>query len=262
MQQNPPLIPRFLSLLSLVLALISLGAAAPSPSLPSRPGGPAAPGGGGGEVTPVNPGVGGAKAKVTPGARRTAALPKFDYSGIGGTVFATGLGDVVATVYPVQDFLADDFYPYLTIVHYKVGDQERLLGSNREKRTVNLGRLERGEIRLVARCPEGGDPLFESGAGARNQDGQAHSRVRELNQGGVEMYFENTMAEGQRNDVREQHWYKDYLVVFSGAVTSNPGVLTLLEKIRDPDVATRDAARAALRAMSPTLARQAGVGVR
>lgn len=259
MQTNPPLVHRFLNLLTLVLALVSLGAAAPAPSLPSRPGGPAAPGGGAGEAAPVNSGVGGTKAKVTPGARRTATQPKFDYSGIGGAVYATGLGDVLATVYPVQDFLSDDFYPYVTIVHQKVGEQERLLGSNREKRTVNLGRLERGEIRLIARCPDGGDPLFESGPGARNADGQAHSRVRETNPGVVELYFENTMAEGQRNDIREQHWYKDYLVVFSGAVTSNPGVLTLLEKVRDPDPATREAARVALRALSPALARQAGV---
>lgn len=231
-----------------ILAVLTMAAAV----APVAPGAPVTP-------APVKPGSNVKRSQAAPARQGVAVQTKFDYSGIGGAVYATGFGEVVATVYPVKDFLADDFYPYLTIVSQRVGEREVLLGSNRERRTVRLGKLDRGEIRLIARCPDGGDPVFESGSGNRNPDGQPHSRVRTLEPGVVEVYFENTMEEGKRNDVREQHWYKDYKVVFTGAVTADPGVLSLIEKTQDSDPGTREAARQALKALSPAMARQAGI---
>lgn len=198
-------------------------------------------------------------ARVEPARKVRTSQSPFDYAGIGGAVYATGLEEVVATVVPVQEFLTDGFYPYVTVVHRKVGEQEVMIGSNRQRRVVRLGVPERGEIRLVGRCPDGGDPIFEAGPGSRNPDGQPHSRVRELRPGTVEVYFENTMEEGKRNDRTEQHWYKDYKVVFTGGVTADPGTLFLLNRVEDPDPATRSAARQALLQMSPRLARLAGV---
>lgn len=87
--------------------------------------------------------------------------------------------------------------------------------------------------------------------GSRNADGAAHSRVKEVSPGVVEVFFEMTMVEGTRNDRTEQHWYKDVKLTFTGAVTADSGVLLLLNKINDADPATRNAARTALKQASP-----------
>lgn len=207
----------------------------------------------------LTPGAPKTRQQAVPGVAISRVVPvQRDYSGIGGAVYATGLGEVVVTVHPVADFLADGLKPYHTTVHLWKGDKELLLGSNFQKRTVRLGRLDRGELRLVARS-ESGDGLFESGPGFRNADGLPHSRVKEVRPGVVEVYFENTMREGTRNDRDEQHWYKDVKLTFTGAVTADSGKLFLLERIHDPDPAARQAARQALLASAPDLARQAGV---
>lgn len=39
---------------------------------------------------------------------------KKDHTGIGGTVYATGLGEVTVTMHPAHEFLSDQFYPYET----------------------------------------------------------------------------------------------------------------------------------------------------
>lgn len=211
-----------------------------------------------------------AQQKLTPGAtpKRSQAgpgttviqqgRPAFDYRGIGGSVYATGLGEVTVTVHPYREFLADGRKPYLTTVFFRKGESELRLGSNTEKRTVRLGRLERGEIRLVARS-DGGDPVFESGPGSRNADGAPHSRVRQIKPGVVEVYFENTIEEGTRGDISEQHWYKDFKMTLTGAVTADQGMIFLLDRVNDPDPTTRDSARQALRLASPEMARQMGI---
>lgn len=186
------------------------------------------------------------------------AVPKFDYAGIGGSVFATGLSDVVVTVHPSKEFISDGHHPYPMTVSLRLGDKEILLGSNRKKQTLNLGRLERGELRLIARC-ESGDGTFESGPAERNPDGMAHSRVKEIRPGVVEVYFENTMVEGKRNDRTEQHWYKDFKMTFTGAVTGDGGVILMLNLANDADPDTRSAARETLKTGYPMLARQAGI---
>jgi hypothetical protein len=186
------------------------------------------------------------------------AVQKFDYSGIGGSVFATGLGDVVVTVHPSKEFISDNHHPYPMTVSLRLGDKEILLGSNRKAQRLQLGRLDRGELRLIARC-ESGDGTFESGPAERNADGAAHSRVKDVRPGVVEVYFENTMVEGKRNDRREQHWYKDFKMTFTGAVTGDSGVILMLNLANDKDPAARDAARQTLKTGYPMLARQAGI---
>ena len=106
---------------------------------------------------------------------------------------------------------------------------------------------------------DGGDGVFESGPGNRNADGAPHSRVRQIKPGVVEVYFENTMEEGTRGDLAEQHWYKDHKMTFTGAVTADPGMIFLLERVNDPDSVTRDSARQALLLASPEMARQMGI---
>ena len=207
----------------------------------------------------LNPGGAVKRSQAAPASTVQTTRSAFDYTGLGGCVYATGLGDVTVTVHHWRDFLGDGFQPYETTVHLRHGEAEQLLGANNGKtRTIRLGRLERGEIRLIARCPAG-DGTFESGAGSRNADGAPHSRVRTVKPGVVEVYFENTMTEGTKNDRTEQHWYKDVKLTFTGAVTADEGMLFLLNRLNDPDPATRDAAREALKAASPEMARLAGV---
>lgn len=207
----------------------------------------------------LTPGAPKVRGQAVPGVEVSRVAPvEREYSGIGGAVYATGLGEVTVTVHPVAEFLADGMKPYHTTVHLREGDKERLLGSNYQKRTLRLGRVDRGELRLVARS-EGGDGVFESGPGNRNSDGLPHSRVKEVRPGVVEVYFENTMREGTRNDRDEQHWYKDVKLTFTGAVTADSGKVFLLERINDSDPEARRAARQALLATAPDLARQAGV---
>ncbi|MBL9139546.1 MAG: hypothetical protein JNK85_27000 [Verrucomicrobiales bacterium] len=198
--------------------------------------------------------------KVRIGAAPTVTIqrPKFDYSGIGGMVYATGLGEVTVTVHSTREFISDGHHPYPMTVSLLQTNREILLGSNRKKATLNLGRLDRGELRLVARC-DSGDGTFESGPGERNRDGAPHSRVKEIRPGVVEVYFENTMVEGKRNDRQEQHWYKDFKLTFTGAVTADSGVVLMLNLANDSNPATRDAARQALKTGYPMMARQAGI---
>src|SRR5262245_16671329 len=73
------------------------------------------------------------------------APPVFDRSGIGGSVFATGLGPVTVTVHHVGEFLSDRMFPYPMQVFWANEDQLRLLGSNYQHRTLSLGKLPRGE---------------------------------------------------------------------------------------------------------------------
>lgn len=204
----------------------------------------------------------GTRVKQPPSVKTTLAVrkgPAFDYSGIGGSVYATGLGNVTVTVHDIRDSLKDSFYPYPITVFLSSDKEPRLLGSNYENRITRLGRLERGEIRLVANCPVPGDGVVVSGSGRGNPDGLPRSRVKQVQPGVVEVYFELTIREGTHNDRREQHWYKDFKMTFTGAVTADPGELVLLEKINDPDPRNRQAARDALKIVSPLLASQAGV---
>lgn len=181
--------------------------------------------------------------------------PRHDYSGIGGSVFATGLGEVMVTVHHVSEFLSDGFWAYPTTVSMVSSNKEIFLGSNRQARTTRLGKLGRGEIELVAYCPDG-DGVLHSGPGDRNQDNQPRSRVREVRPGVLELYFENTIPEGTKNDREEQHWYKDVKLTFTGAVTTDSGLIVVLDKVNDPDPVLRKGARQALEMLSPTLARQ------
>lgn len=206
----------------------------------------------------LQPGSAPKRSQATPATVVTQPRPAMDYRGIGGSVYATGLGDVTVTVHPYREFLSDGRKPYLTTVFLKQGEKSLRLGSNTEKKTTALGRLERGEIRLVARC-DAGDGVFESGPGNRNQDGAPHSRVRQVKPGVIEVYFESTMNEGTRSDRTEQHWYKDCMLTFTGAVTADEGMIFLINRANDPDPATRDSARQALKLASPEAARQLGI---
>lgn len=241
--QPAPARPSCILVASVLIASSSLAASAASPAVPVAPKAPKAR-----SVAPA--------ATVVPIQKRS-----FDYSGIGGTVYATGVGPVTVTMHAMPDFLSDQFYAYKTTVAARVGDGEVPLGINTRRSTTSLGQLPRGEIRLVARS-ESGEGDFESGAGSRNPDGFPRSRVKEVSPGVVEVYFETTRDEGTRNDRTEQHWYKDVKLTFSGAVTADPGMLVLLEKAKDPDPATRQAARQALQLASPALARAAGIATR
>lgn len=188
---------------------------------------------------------------VTPGR------PAFDYQGIGGSVYATGLGEVTVTVYNVGDFLRDkQDWVYATAVGLVTTNGIVPLGSNKDKtRTRRLGRLPRGEIELAINCAAG-DGLSRSGPGERNADNKPRSRVREIRPGVVEVYFEVTINEGLANDQYDQHWYKDVKLTFTGAVTANRGLVKLLDDVNSPDPQARRVARTTLETDAPWLARQ------
>ncbi len=181
-----------------------------------------------------------------------------DYSGIGGSVFATGLGNVAVTVHNVWDFLLnrqEEVYPMT--VSMVLSNTVIPLGSNHGKtRTIRLGKLDRGEILLMVNVLHGdGDGVVLSGPGKRNVDDKPRSRVREVSPGVVEVYFEGTIKEGLAGDNwQEQHWFKDMKLTFTGAVTSDAGLLVILDKVNDPDAQTRQAARQSLQMLRPELA--------
>ena len=209
-----------------------------------------------------------AQQKLKPGATVTRTVPAktvtvqrndrppHDYSGIGGSVYATGLGEVTVTIHHVRSFLADKWsWVYPTSVSMVSNSKLVLLGSNHETRATRLGKLARGEIQLIANCPIG-DGVLISGLGSRNTDGKPRSRACDVRPGVVEVYFEDSIREGTRNDEWEQHWYKDVKLTFTGAVTADTGLITVLDKINDPDPNLRRGAREALKMVWPSLARQ------
>ena len=49
------------------------------------------------------------------------------------------------------------------------------------------------------------------------------------------------------------------MLTFTGAVTADEGMIFLINRANDPDPATRDSARQALKLASPEAARQLGI---
>ena len=190
-------------------------------------------------------------------------------AGLGGRVYSTGLEEVCVRIIPVNKVAWKAETPYRSQIYLLGPGKKRLLGSNYDDRVVRLGRLPAGEIELGI-LPFGADAgAVRTGSGDRNPDGLPHAKVRAWPSGMVEVRFEDLLGlpEGRdlnsgnavKREFAQRNFLSDVIVQFTGGVTADGAVLTVLESLKDPNPEVRHAAAATLRTGYPRIARSAGL---
>jgi hypothetical protein len=190
-------------------------------------------------------------------------------AGLGGKVYSTGLEEVYVRIIPVDQVSWKLEHPYVSRIYVMAQGKKRFVGSNFNGRVVRLGRLPAGEINLGIDSFGGDAGRVQTGSGERNPDGLPHATVRALPSGVVEVRFEDLFGLPEGRDLNsgdvakrahaQRNFLSDVIVQFSGGVTADGGVLTVLESLKDSNPEVRRAAAYTLRTGYPRIARSAGV---
>ena len=190
---------------------------------------------------------------------RSAPAARLDLSGVGGGVYSTGLENIQVTITPRPSRATDPTYHSEIYVLWAGGKEKRHIGHNRQKRTVSLGRIPAGEV--VVRIETGKD-AHASGDASRNHDLLPHANVRQIAEGVVDVRMEDLPGLPEASApaaYKKEHFFQDANLVFTGGVTSEPGLLKTLELLKDPNPEARAAAAAVLKTGYPKTARAAGL---
>jgi len=178
--------------------------------------------------------------------------------GLGNQLYSTGLEDVRVTITPANE-------PTDRAAIYLVSPgNKRLIASNYDNKSVNLGRLEAGEIVIGVEAPSENNAFYKTGEGSRNPDGLRHAVVRRKPDGSVEVKFETSL----HNPATDWNWdripgrrgvLEDVMLTFTGGVTADANVPELLKALQSPDPSQRQTAAKVLKQAYPRMAKLAGL---
>lgn len=197
---------------------------------------------------------------------QTISIPNgtgVDLSGLGGQVYSTGLEDIWVTIIPKSRATN---ITYLCQIYILGPGTAKYVGSNYEKKSLNLGKFPAGEL-LIGTSNTAERITVQTGPASRNPDNLPHATVRELPDGVVDVRFEDSRGLPEQRLVNgspfERKWahdnfFQDTVLQFSGGVTADAAVMTLLPMLKDTDPEKRQTAAAVLKQAYPKIARAAG----
>jgi hypothetical protein len=178
---------------------------------------------------------------------------------VGGSVFSTGVDDVIVKILPysrdrTKAFGVETNESGITSGIYLVSTSpERFIGSNRQGgRVVNLGKVPAGELIFEIRAGN----TYQNGPASRNSDGLEHALIRSFPSGTIEIWFEDLPGPARGISDRD---FNDVVIQLTGGVADHDGIGELLKVIKEQKGEARDAAISALQQINPKALAQAGV---
>lgn len=262
----PPARFVWLVLLTIVLPGAALaGPSKPSPQSPSRA-----------VATPIVTASTGTPTitPLTPNQPSTQTLPAAQPSSVvadtwserlGGAVFSTGSGDVVARIRSLTDpqvrTIAPDRKllpsPWSQAIYLVSPGPKRLIGSSKEGgKVVHLGPLPPGELIFSVETPDG--YTLSTGDSGRNPDHLYHAITRTYKSGLIEIWFEDAPGPLHAPGSRSDRNFTDAVLQLRGGVSNSSAVADLLKIIKEQHGEAQVAAIAALRQIDPKAAAAAG----
>jgi hypothetical protein len=191
-----------------------------------------------------------------------------DFRGLGGIVYSTGLAPVSVTMTRVRSGEGSHKGPgYPGQIYLVTKGRIICLGSNYDNKTLNLGWLPAGELRIVVNNPPESFTA-STGPGARNAAALPHATVRDLPNGVVRVDMEMSpglveqrliYGSGQQQAYARENFLADVHLYFTGGVTGDATVPLLIDSLKTGAPEVRLTAAGALRQAHPDIARGLGL---